>query len=183
MALIYIKGEDEPIRFDDKFYPQVMEIFTNYVDKKGDGLVTVHGQAIKASLIKRVVPGLGSHEERAKMTNDECRAFGKELEPFFVDGRFTLKGKLTFLALKGVISLHFAPDAPESSTASDLPFAILDTQVDEYRLLDAKLSEWEDYRGRVEFAKKKDAEDLAEGVGVVAEGMRIDHDTLSTSSD
>lgn len=173
MALIYIKGEDEPIRFDDKFYSQVVEIFENYVNKKGDGLVTIHGQAIKASLIKRVVPGFGAAEKRSEMTNAECRAFEKELEPFMTDGRLRLKGELNFLASKHVINLHFAPDAPESSTASELPFGILDTQVDEYTLLVAKLSDWRAYQGRVSFAKKKEAEEIEKSIGVLGEGMSI----------
>lgn len=81
MALLFIKGQEEPIHFDDKHFEMVNELFTDYLEGRGDGAVRLPDQTIRSSQIKRV------QRERREAADvalevEEVKAFEKELEAY-----------------------------------------------------------------------------------------------------
>lgn len=81
MALLYIKGQDEPIHFDDKHFEAVNQLFSEYLDGKGDAAVKLPDQTVRASNIKRVQRERKAKEE-IEIASEEVKAFEKELEEY-----------------------------------------------------------------------------------------------------
>lgn len=81
MAKIFIKGQDEPIQFDDKHFDAVNGAFADYLEGKGDTAVKLPDQTVRASQIKRVVRDVREKVE-IELAAEEVKEFEKELEEY-----------------------------------------------------------------------------------------------------
>lgn len=92
-----------------------------------------------------------------EFSNDEMRRFEKEeLAKYLKDGQLSMRGEFRFYSDTGVARVKELKEDPRTFT--DFDFAIID--VGGYKQASDKINGWKEYRGRIEYAKKKEAEDL-----------------------
>ena len=82
MALLFIKGQDEPIHFDDKHFDLVAQAQKDYLEKRGDTQVRLNEfDVISASQIKRVQRERKRTED-TQLEAQEVKDFEKDLDAF-----------------------------------------------------------------------------------------------------
>lgn len=159
MSQLFIKGVKEPFNISREEGLAVERIMkdTNTDEKR---VVSVAGWTGPKKDIRFVVvekeKAYGGNKE---FSNDEMREFEKtELAPYLKDGKLSLRDEMRFYSETGVARVRELKEDPKTFT--DFYFAIID--VGRYKEASDRLNGWKDYRGRVEFAKKKEEEHLEE---------------------
>lgn len=159
MANLFIKGVKEPFTINREQALKVEEVLKNIsIDK--DQIVSVAGWTGPKKDIRFVtVEKEQSYAGDKEFSNDEMREFEKtELAPYLKDGKLSLRDEMRFYSETGVARVRELKEDPKTFT--DFYFAIID--VGRYKEASDRLNGWKDYRGRVEFAKKKEEEHLEE---------------------
>lgn len=157
MSQLFIKGVKEPFNISREEGLAVERIMkdTNTDEKR---VVSVAGwTGPKKDLRFVTVEKEKSYSTGKEFTNDEMREFEKtELAPYLKNGQLSMRDEMRFYSEKGVARVKELKEDPRTFT--DFDFAIID--VGAYKEASGKISGWKEYRGRVEYARKKEAEEL-----------------------
>lgn len=159
MSQLFIKGVKEPFTITREEGVKVERIMKDMTIDK-DRVVSVAGwTGPKKDIRFVVVEKEKTYSSDRQFSNDEMRDFEKtDLAPYLKDGQLSIRDEMRFYSDTGVARVKELTEDPK--TFSHFDFAIID--VGAYKAMSDKLNGWKDYRGRVEFAKKKEEEHLEE---------------------
>lgn len=111
--------------------------------------------------------------DEKKYTDAELRAFGQELEPYRISKTLSTGEQVSYVSITDYLKAQKAisPEgaiyikAIDYTTADGKENWKYDSHSNKYRVIMNKYRQWLDYIGRVEYAKKKEIEELAATAG------------------
>jgi hypothetical protein len=157
MSQLFIKGVKEPLNITREQGMKVEQVLKDLkIDK--EQVVSIAGWTGPKKDIRFVtVEKEQSYAGDKEFSNDEMREFEKtELAKYLKDGQLSMRDEFRFYSDKGVARVKELKEDPRTFT--DFDFAIID--VGAYKEASDKIGGWKEYRGRIEYAKKKEAEEL-----------------------
>ena len=187
MAHIKVKGKREVIRLSREraekiknrwlgINGQAKAEFSDICDL-GDEWSGQYSQVVEVELGNK--QSIEKHEK--KYTDDECREIGKALTEYLNEKDvLTLEKEYEYLGSNEVIFFEKLKPEGECKTANDFNISIVKENIYRYQILQNELSAWRDWKGRGEYAKKKELEELQERSGELAESKNVGIDTVDS---
>lgn len=195
MAKIFIKGRREPIEVP---YQTAKHVKKNWLglegmDKRakddaldlGDAYAGTYGEIKGIELQVEMVVSTEKHPLEDEFFQSEFADFKKEADTYLVDGKWHMVSEMRMLKDKGIANVRMGKNAyhkHETSeqkthcTSSCFEVGIISDKVAEYAKFQRMLHAYREHRGKIHFAKAKEAEEwdrLGSDVKALGKGKRV----------